>query len=269
MGNDALQVSNPFEISAQNRDEDMRALASTLEYSQGLKLIFVRCNETDERRHLIAEFQKHVSQKESPEIHFNEPVTQLRDSLQIRFKGDPKILFVSGLEYTFQSTPDTIRFFANIDTNYKDISRTINCPVVIFVPDRILTFLARDERALFYIYRSNQSIDTVATRYVQEVAQTVHKALADNINHARRWASICSFACLASGVFGAVMIGIGGIMVFKGNTPGASLSVVSGVISSVLFAFFQKQNKDAIERHEGYQKELSAIGQKFLTKEGL
>ena len=78
---DVETVIDPFAPAALDEETELRALVQALRLAQGFKLIFVRCNQPEQRQRLIAEVRRRLPEMNVQEIHLSEPVPHLLEAL--------------------------------------------------------------------------------------------------------------------------------------------------------------------------------------------
>lgn len=140
MSDATLTEAYPFNPTALDEETELRALARALEYSEGFKLIFVRCNQ-QQRERLADKLQKRLPQLKIQKIHFGEPVPHLLDALRDRLATttqDP--VFVSGIEYSLPVAAEAhaTQFVANLNASRNSFPQVINCPLVLWIPEYVL-----------------------------------------------------------------------------------------------------------------------------------
>jgi hypothetical protein len=116
-------------------------LSQALKLAQGFKLIFVRCNQNDQRLRIISKLRVELASLTIQEIHFTESVTHLLDTLrQVIAQPAPDALFVSGLEYSLPNTAEAhmTPLIANLNAARNSFPQAIPCPLVLWVPEYVL-----------------------------------------------------------------------------------------------------------------------------------
>ncbi len=141
MSDATLTEVDPFNPTALDEETELRALARALEYSEGFKLIFVRCNQPQQRERLADEMQKRLPQLNIQRIHFSEPVPHLLDALRERLATTtPDAVFVSGIEYSLPVAAEAhaTSFVANLNASRNSFPQVVNRPLVLWLPEYAL-----------------------------------------------------------------------------------------------------------------------------------
>ena len=141
MSDATLTEVDPFNPTALDEEIELRALARALEYSEGFKLIFVRCNQPQQRERLADEMQKRLPQLNIQRIHFSEPVPHLLDALRERLATTtPDAVFVSGIEYSLPVAAEAhaTSFVANLNASRNSFPQVVNRPLVLWLPEYAL-----------------------------------------------------------------------------------------------------------------------------------
>lgn len=154
MSADNFAETNPFEANVLDEQTELRAMTRALSFAEGFSLIFGRCNQSDQRKRLIAEIKKELPEFKVQEIHFKEPVPHLLDALRERLVDDsPDAVFVSGLEYSLPVAAEAhlTPFVANLNASRNSFPSVIHCPIVIWTPEYVLTAIIRGAPDFFSI----------------------------------------------------------------------------------------------------------------------
>jgi tetratricopeptide (TPR) repeat protein len=141
MSKDLSATIDPFAPTALDEETELRALARALQFSEGFKLIFVRCNQAQQRQKIIAALQTELPGFKVQEIHLTEPVTNLLDELRVRIASpSPDALFVSGLEYSLPTASDAhaTPVVANLNASRNSFPGVVPCPLVLWIPEYVL-----------------------------------------------------------------------------------------------------------------------------------
>jgi len=141
MSDATLTEVDPFNPTALDEEIELRALARALEYSEGFKLIFVRCNQPQQRERLADEMQKRLPQLNIQRIHFSEPVPHLLDALRERLATTTQdAVFVSGIEYSLPVAAEAhaTSFVANLNASRDSFPQAVNRPLVLWLPEYAL-----------------------------------------------------------------------------------------------------------------------------------
>jgi tetratricopeptide (TPR) repeat protein len=145
---------DPFDISVLDEETELRALVRALQFGDKFALIFVRCNQPQQRKELIEKLRAQLPQFNLQEIHFSEPTTHLLDSLRERISDPrPDAVFVSGLEYSLPTAADAHNtpFIANLNAARNSFPQVAPCPLVLWVPEYVLTAISRGAPDFFSI----------------------------------------------------------------------------------------------------------------------
>jgi len=141
MNEEASSQVDPFSPAVLDEATELRALSRALELGKDFKLIFVRCNQADQRRSLIQKARGELPSLNIQEIRFSEPVTHLLDALRGKIQRPvPDVLFVYGLEYSLPSAAEAHRspLVANLNASRNSFPDAISCPLVLWVPEYTL-----------------------------------------------------------------------------------------------------------------------------------
>src|SRR5947209_1163329 len=107
MSDSISTITDPFDATALDEATELRALSQALQLAEGFKLIFVRCNQPQQRQKLVAALRTGLPEFNVQEIHFKEPITHPLDELRSRIEEPaPDAVFVSGLEYSLPTAAD-------------------------------------------------------------------------------------------------------------------------------------------------------------------
>lgn len=155
MSSDASTPDDPFSLSALDEETELRALSRTLQLSDGFALIFARCNQPQQRNRLIGSLVTGSPPIGALEINFNVPITNLLDEVrgQIADEPSPEAVFVSGLENSLPSADKAhlTPVVANLNAARNSFPIVIQRPLVLWVPDYVLTAIARGAPDFFSI----------------------------------------------------------------------------------------------------------------------
>ncbi|MGH9846430.1 MAG: tetratricopeptide repeat protein, partial [Blastocatellia bacterium] len=149
----AIEV-DPFEPGPLDQETELTALAHAVEFADGFSLVFVQCNQTPQRRELMAEVHTRLPKLTIQEIHLSQPVNHLLDAIRERLTSPlPDGVFVSGLEH---SLPDlqsaaTTPFIANLNASRNSFPRTLPRPLVLWAPEYVLKAIAQGAPDFFSI----------------------------------------------------------------------------------------------------------------------
>lgn len=145
MTEEAFLQDDPFSPTALDEATELRALSQALQLAQGFKLIFARCNQSDQRHKLVAKLRVELPSLNIQEIHFTEPLTHLLDALRERIvRPVLNAVFISGLEYSLPNADEAhaTPFVANLNASRNSFPDVVNCPLVIWIPEYVLSAIA-------------------------------------------------------------------------------------------------------------------------------
>jgi tetratricopeptide (TPR) repeat protein len=154
MSDHPFAVVDPFDPAAPDEETEWRALARALRLADRFTLLFARCNLHDQRQRLIAALRTERPELAVQEIHFSEPITHLLDALRERLRPPlPGAVFVSGLEYSLPTATDAhaTPFVANLNAARNSFPLVVPCPLVLWVPEYVLTAIMRGAPDFFSI----------------------------------------------------------------------------------------------------------------------
>src|SRR6185369_7997974 len=154
MSVDELVAADPFVLTAADEEVELRALCRALTLADGFSLLFARCNQADHRRELIARIKTQLLNVNIQVIEFREPVTHLLDELRTRITSPlPDAIFVLGLEYSLPRSSDahSSALIANLNAARNSFPQAMPFPLVLWVPEYILTAIARAAPDFFSI----------------------------------------------------------------------------------------------------------------------
>ena len=140
MSEDAVQ-DDPFSPTALDEATELRALSQALQLAQDFKLIFVRCNQSDQRNRLVVKLRNELPAVNIQEIQFAEPLTHLLDELRTRIgRPTPDAVFLSGLEYSLPNAEDahSTAFVANLNASRNSFPDVVHFPLVLWIPEYVL-----------------------------------------------------------------------------------------------------------------------------------
>ena len=135
---------DPFTLAAPDEETELGALAASLRLAKSFSLLFARCNQPDQRRRLVASLRERLSGLNIQEIEFREPITHLLNELRFQMTDPaPDAVFVYGLEYSLPGTAQMENAPLTVTLNHSrnSFGRYIPCPLVLWVPEYVLTAL--------------------------------------------------------------------------------------------------------------------------------
>lgn len=148
---------DPFEASTLDEAAELAALVRTLELAEGFRLLFVRCNQLPQREQLIEEVRARLPKLNIQTISFREPIQHLLDSIQTQLTAPlPDAVFVSGLEASLPVPAEapTAPLIANLNASRNSFAQRVPCPLVLWVPEYVLTAIAQGAPDFFSIRSS-------------------------------------------------------------------------------------------------------------------
>lgn len=151
---DHVAEIDPFAPGTLDQETELAALTHALEFASSFSLLFVVCNQAPQRQRLMAEVRARLPQFTIQEIQFSDPVNHLLDALRERLDSSlSDAVFVSGLEH---SLPDlagasTTPFIANLNASRNSFPQIAPCPLVLWVPEYVLTAIAQGAPDFFSI----------------------------------------------------------------------------------------------------------------------
>ena len=138
---DSFIIADPFALNPLEEETELRALVKALQYSEGFKLLFVRCNQREQRQHLMKEVQARLPEQKVQVISLTEPATRLLDTLQENVRQPlPDAIFITGLEYSLPiaAEADNTPFIANLNASRNSFPQFAR-PLVFWVPEYVLS----------------------------------------------------------------------------------------------------------------------------------
>lgn len=175
MSDELSTITDPFAATALDEETELRALSQALRLAKGFKLIFVRCNQPQQQRKLAAALRAQLPGFNVQQVHFDKPVTHLLDELRSRIaQPAPDAVFVSGLEYSLPAAAeaDKTPLVANLNASRNSFPQLIPCPLVLWIPEYILTAIMLGAPDFFSI-RSGVYFFAVAPCDTTELAGTL------------------------------------------------------------------------------------------------
>ncbi len=174
MTEDAVEI-DPFTPGTLDQETELAALTHAVEFANGFSLLFVLCNQAPQRRQLMADVRARLSEFRVQEIHLSEPVPHLLDALRERLDFPlPNAVFVSGLEHSLPTvaSASTTAFVANLNASRNSFPQTLPRPVVLWVPEYVLTAIAQGAPDFFSI-RSGAYAFAATPEELTEFARTL------------------------------------------------------------------------------------------------
>src|SRR6266508_1935332 len=107
MNEESSAQVDPFSPTVLDETTELRALSRAVELAKGFKLLFVRCNQAEQRRSLIEKLRNELPTLRIQEIQLTQSISHLLDALRAELQRPvPDALFVYGLEYSFPSAAE-------------------------------------------------------------------------------------------------------------------------------------------------------------------
>jgi tetratricopeptide (TPR) repeat protein len=147
-------IVEPFTSTVADEEIELRALSHALTLASGFSLLFARCNQADHRRELIKQIKARLANLNIQVIEFREPIVHLLDELRARIYSPlPDAVFVLGLEYSLPRSSDapSSPLIANLNAARNSFPQAIPFPLVLWVPEYIVTAIARGAPDFFSI----------------------------------------------------------------------------------------------------------------------
>lgn len=154
MSNVAEIQLDPFAPAAPDEEMELGALAASLRLADGFTLLMARCNQADQRQRLVTSLRERLPQLNIQEVAFQEPITHLLDELRSQIETPaPDAIFVSGLENSLPVAAKAANtpLIANLNAARNSFSRYIPCPLVLWVPEYVLTAILHGAPDFFSI----------------------------------------------------------------------------------------------------------------------
>ncbi len=145
---------DPFEISTPDEATELSALTRALELAESFRLLFVSCNQIPQRERLMAEVRTRLPHLTLQTIFFREPIQHLLDAIQEQLTTPlPDAVFISGLEFSLPIAADApaAPLIANLNASRNSFAQTLPCPVVLWVPEYVLTAIMQGAPDFFSI----------------------------------------------------------------------------------------------------------------------
>jgi tetratricopeptide (TPR) repeat protein len=144
---DSTEVDGgPFNSAPPDEAAEKDALMGALELSQGFSLIFACCNQASHRDRLMVDIQARLPDLRIQFIPLREPVRNLLYVLrEVLESPPPDAVFLYGIEgwLTAGVEAEDDSFIRNLNAARNHFPREVPCPLVFWLPQHILTTLAR------------------------------------------------------------------------------------------------------------------------------
>jgi len=154
MSDNPFAIADPFDSSVPDEETELRTLARALQFADGFSLLFVRCHQHDQRQHLVAALRRELPHFNVLELHFKTPVDHLLHELRLRItQPPPDAVFVYGLEYSLPTAAEAhaTPFVANLNAARNSFGLIVPCPLVLWVPEYVLTAIMRGAPDFFSV----------------------------------------------------------------------------------------------------------------------
>jgi tetratricopeptide (TPR) repeat protein len=132
------------ELQTFDDERQMRSLVNAIAFADGFSLLFVRANQIPQQESLVEQIKANLPDKYIEVIRFDEPVENLLDELQKRLDGKkPDAIFCYNLNNSFPTSTDNFKspFVVTLNHSRNSFKRTIECPLVLFLPEFALASL--------------------------------------------------------------------------------------------------------------------------------
>ncbi len=158
MSREPSLLSDPFAIEPPDKKTELRALARALQFGSGFKLLFAQCNSSVKSRGLAEEVKALLPDFAVHEIWLPEGVVHLLDTLREELAGPaanstPAAVFVFDLERSLPTaaTAHSTPLIANLNAARNSFPLVVSCPLVLWVPDYVLTATMRGAPDFFSV----------------------------------------------------------------------------------------------------------------------
>lgn len=142
MTSELLISEDIFDPTVPDEEMELGALEASLRLAKGFALLYARCNQPEQRRRLVSELRKRLPELKIQEIEFHEPITHLLDQLRSHIEDSaPDVVFLYGLENSLPVADQAAKtpFVANLNASRNSFPRYVPCPLVLWVPEYVLT----------------------------------------------------------------------------------------------------------------------------------
>jgi tetratricopeptide (TPR) repeat protein len=126
------------ELQTFDDERQMRSLVNAIAFADGFSLLFVRANQIPQQESLVNQIKANLPDKYIEVIRFDEPIENLLDELQKRLDGKkPDAIFCYSLNNSFPTSTDNFKspFVVTLNHSRNSFKRTIECPLVLFLPE--------------------------------------------------------------------------------------------------------------------------------------
>lgn len=134
-------ADNPLDPTLLDEETELQALARSLRNAEGFKLIFVRCNQPQQRQRLIETLRSKQPKLNIRQLTLDKPITHLLDFLRESLtEPQTDAVFVSGIEYSLPVAAEAhaTPFVANLNAARNSFPQVIPSPLVLCVPEYVL-----------------------------------------------------------------------------------------------------------------------------------
>jgi len=190
-------IDDAFEAIAPDEVVEIRALERAIQLSDGFSLIFARCNQPAQRHQLVFQIEHDLPSFAIQKIDFKEPVRHLLDELRLRIQDPvPDAVFVSGLEYSLPvaANADRTPTVANLNAARNSFAIHVPCPLVLWIPDYVLTAIMRGAPDFFSV-RSGAfffTVNPVEFEYLTDDVTSENYAQTNNLTLSEKLERITS-----------------------------------------------------------------------------
>ncbi|HLL70788.1 MAG TPA: tetratricopeptide repeat protein [Pyrinomonadaceae bacterium] len=187
---DQLIIDDPFALNPIEEETELRALVRALEFSEGFKLLFARCNQPQQRQRLMEQVQARLPQEKVQVISLSEPVTHLLDTLQeVVRQPSPDAIFITGLEYSLPIAAEAHNapFIANLNASRNSFFQ-FDRPLVFWIPEYVLSAIMLGAPDFFSIRSGTYSFVSApdATSDVATALTAGLESIVDNMTWAEK-----------------------------------------------------------------------------------
>jgi tetratricopeptide (TPR) repeat protein len=126
------------ELQTFDDERQMRSLVNAIAFADGFSLLFVRANQIPQQESLVNQIKANLPDKHIEVIRFDKPIESLLDELQKRLDGKkPDAIFCYNLNNSFPTSTDNFKspFVVTLNHSRNSFKRTIECPLVLFLPE--------------------------------------------------------------------------------------------------------------------------------------
>jgi len=143
---DTLLADDPFAPAIPDEAAQLAALAGALELARGFTLLFACCNQANDRDRLMDDLRARLPRLRVQSLPLRAPVRSLLIELLAHLDAPPPdAVFVYGLEDWLPAGVEAERspFVLNLNAARNYFRQVAPCPVVLWLPQHLLTAIAR------------------------------------------------------------------------------------------------------------------------------